>query len=191
MWLSHIFYYFSEGQALCIQSPSQVKSVSPQQREGSGDATIPHGLCFQDGRPEYQAADSCYLLSQTPDVNHLGCQGKCELFSKQWQRFLYMASFRNCQAGKLCITQASLFTGNLKLQKNTTLRKYLAGLPCWKTQNYVFKELLLPTHWTGLTDLPHSLFPPQGGTGSGVNTRVNGISSHKLPTPTGRVLCGQ
>ena len=54
-----------------------------------------------------------------------------------------------------------------------------------------FVPLLLPTHWTGLTDLPHSLFPPQGGTGSGVNTRVNGISSHKLPTPTGRVLCGQ
>lgn len=44
---------------------------------------FPHGLCFQDGRPECQAADSCYLLSQTLDVNHLGCQGKCELFPKQ------------------------------------------------------------------------------------------------------------
>lgn len=97
-----------------------------------------------------------------------------------------MAGFRNCQAGKLRITQASLSTGNLKLQKNTTLRKYLAGLPCWEIQKYVFKELLLPTLWTGLTDLPRSLFPAQGGTGSEVNMRVSGISSHKLPTPTGR-----
>lgn len=84
MWLPHISYSVSEGQACAFSLLPKLKAVSPQQREGGGDSAIPSQPPLSGLQaPAGQAADSCYLLRQTPDVNHLGCQGKCELFSKQ------------------------------------------------------------------------------------------------------------
>ena len=83
MWLPHISYSVSEGQACAFSLLPKLKLFLCSRERAVETPLSPRGLRFQGCRPGCQAADSCYLLRQTPDVNHLGCQGKCELFSKQ------------------------------------------------------------------------------------------------------------